>query len=844
MNKKNKITEYIAIAIIESAVFCIMAAYKNVMPFGTQLPRGGDTASQCISYFCHIWDSMHGVEPLFYDWTTTLGTGFTGVIASFSLLDPIVLIFYFFKREYIIAAYVIYILVRLILLGWTMCFFLNNNKFTGTGKLSPYMIVTGSIFYGLSGYAVQYMQFGWMNIGIYLPLLMLCLYGMLETEGRCPGRYTFGYTLILALMMIINVAVSYAVCLFLVAFVGGWFFIVRKKGQERAKGCIKFIVSSVLAAGCSAFIVIPAVYNIGQSIRGGMNGYIPVIGTYISCMTIFGTEYEKKWKMFFSVAAILIFFVIALGKCIKDRNWNRQWSFKLFMFIWAMLPIVFERINLLWHNGPYVNFPMRHGFISVFILIVLGLDAVSYLDISFNTKKIYKFIKCLIPIGLIPSCVIMFSWFTAPSMSPSLDIYNELQDMRSEQELSLLDRSKNMGADWQSNYPMYVGNPGLSCYFTLLQSRQARYLIRMGYPKVWMNIYDKGGTVFSDALLMIDTPFSSTANEEGLFFKQSEDIQLYDHITDISGYSFYKSNYTYPLGMYVDSDAYLNMPDGLENQDPFVNQNILSELLFGDDFIDIYDYEIEDITAEGLQYTFDLKGNKSLYIYCSTFKSVSTSIDGNVVTVTVNETENPPADDYCGSIALGSYNDEELVVNVISSSGNLSIGSNISFGVLDLDKFTQSVENAQTGVVSYDIDGEDMNMTVDSDRNGYILVPIYADEGWQCYVDGESTEISMLDEALMLIPVTEGEHVIKLHYLPKRMNISIKISILSVIMVLLFIIVPAMLKNRKQYKLCMIWDKMGVMTTVAFKVIWFVFIAMFAIWPIIYTWIRFVLDRV
>lgn len=844
MNKKIRVAEYALVAIIEAIIFFTMAAYYNVAPFGSQLPRGGDTASQCISYFCHIWDAMHGNQPLFYDWMTTMGTGFVGVIASFSLLDPIVLLFYFFKREYIVAAYVIYIIVRLILLGWTMCFFLNHNKFTGTKKLSPYFIVMGSVFYGFSGYAVQYMQFGWMNIGIYLPLLILCLHGMLDTEGRRPGKYSICYTILLALMMIINVAVSYAVCLFLVAFVGGWILIVRKKENRRARGCVKFMVCSVLAAGCASFIVISAVYNIGQSIRGGMNGYIPVIGTYISCMTIFGTEYEKKWKMFFSVAAILLFFLIALVKRIKDKNWNRMWSFRLFMFIWAMLPIVFERINLLWHNGPYVNFPMRHGFISVFVLIVLGLDGISELNMIFSSKRIYKALKRIIPLGLIPSCVIMFSWFTAPSMSPSLEVYEEVQNMRSEEGLGLLDRSKNINTDWQSNYPMYIGNPGLSCYFTLLQSRVSYYLIRMGYPKVWMNIYDNGGTVFSDALLMIDTPFTNKSKQENIFFDQSEDLQLYEYMSEVSGYTFYRSNYTYPLGLYVDSDSYMNMPNGLENQNPFVNQNILSKLLFNEEFIEISNYKVDELTENALQYTFNLNGNKAIYIYSPAFKNVSTSADSNGITVIVNDFENPPADDYCGTITLGNYKDQEVVVNVVSSNGTLPIDSDISIGVLDLDKFTASVTNAKSGVTSYEIDGEDMQLSVSSDRNGYILLPIYADEGWQCYVDGEATEISRLDDALMMIPVTEGEHSVYMHYLPKRMNVSIKLSLFAAIIALGFIIVPNIVKLKSKDRFVAMWDKTENILGIGFNVIWVLFMAMFAVWPVIYTWIRFVLDRV
>ncbi len=54
--------------------------------------------------------------------------------------------------------------------------------------------------------------------------------------------------------------------------------------------------------------------------------------------------------------------------------------------------------------------------------------------------------------------------------------------------------------------------------------------------------------------------------------------------------------------------------------------------------------------------------------------------------------------------------------------------------------------------------------TVNTDSDGYIMLPIPNEDGWKAYIDGNEVEIESADYAFMAIKVTKGRHQIELKY--------------------------------------------------------------------------------
>ena len=61
----------------------------------------------------------------------------------------------------------------------------------------------------------------------------------------------------------------------------------------------------------------------------------------------------------------------------------------LSLIMCGILPILFERINMLWHTGSHNCFPFRYGFIPIFIMLNCGMYYITkYLPCEKKFEKI------------------------------------------------------------------------------------------------------------------------------------------------------------------------------------------------------------------------------------------------------------------------------------------------------------------------------------------------------------------------------------------------------------------------------------------------------------------------
>lgn len=75
----------------------------------------------------------------------------------------------------------------------------------------------------------------------------------------------------------------------------------------------------------------------------------------------------------------------------------------------------------------------------------------------------------------------------------------------------------------------------------------------------------------------------------------------------------------------------------------------------------------------------------------------------------------------------------------------------------------------------------DIEMKVEAPTEGYVTILQAMHDGWVAYVDGEETEISIVNQCFMGIHVMPGEHDIVMKFRPKEFFVGMSITVIYII---------------------------------------------------------------
>lgn len=112
--------------------------------------------------------------------------------------------------------------------------------------------------------------------------------------------------------------------------------------------------------------------------------------------------------IFLMMSAIELLGTVRLLKYFKKDNIVKMMILSLIMC--GILPILFERINMLWHTGSHNCFPFRYGFIPIFIMLNCGMYYITkYLpcEKKFEKIDIFLIILALVPITVLTPRIVL-----------------------------------------------------------------------------------------------------------------------------------------------------------------------------------------------------------------------------------------------------------------------------------------------------------------------------------------------------------------------------------------------------------------------------------------------------
>jgi uncharacterized membrane protein YfhO len=379
--------------LIPAGIMLAVYVYMGVYPFGSKTLLTIDMTNEYVDYFSAFRDMFTGGGSVFYSFSKLLGGSMVGLFAYY-LASPLNVIFFFFDKADFDVAIMLLTLIKIGLCGLAFQIYLRGNF----GKAGAAEIAF-SIFYALMAYNIIYqLNIMWLDGVICLPLVALGIDRMIS--GRGPAVY-FCF---LTLAIITNYYIGFMICIFsLLYFIyrlllsEGYSMALAKRRYFRS-AFVRYLLTSVFAAGTSCFLLVPAVLTLSTGKEhfdiANLRFYPDfnffsllsklVIGSHTYIDVKNGLP-EVYCGILVTVLAALYFF----DKLVSSREKLLSAAFIGIMLV----NFYINTFNKVWHgfNAP-AWFPYRYSFVFSFLMIILAYRAVTDLK---GVKTRHVFVVCL-----------------------------------------------------------------------------------------------------------------------------------------------------------------------------------------------------------------------------------------------------------------------------------------------------------------------------------------------------------------------------------------------------------------------------------------------------------------
>ena len=325
-------------------VLCVLYVINGLYPFGGNTISWGDMNQQVVPLLLELRNILHGEGSLFYTMQTAGGMNFYGVFLFF-LSSPFSFLVYFLKTGDMKWFMNLLLILKLMTCAVTAAVFFRA-RFPRLRQRYGALL---AVCYAFSGYTLLFYQnIVWLDVMYLFPLLLL---GLDWTLNR---RKPLLYILSLCAIMACQFYLGYMVVIFLLLAVAVWVFWAMPK-ENRGRACACFLGASLVAALLTGVIWAPALLQFMKSARGeGLVESLTSGGLFAHLATSLP---------FLCSSALLVVSLFFLRKVWQ----NRRLAAVLIVFVLCVLPLVLEPVNKMWHTGSYQAFPVRYGFITLFL---------------------------------------------------------------------------------------------------------------------------------------------------------------------------------------------------------------------------------------------------------------------------------------------------------------------------------------------------------------------------------------------------------------------------------------------------------------------------------------------
>ena len=344
--------------LVAAILLSVYAAY-GLFPFGTGTVSWCDMNQQVIPFLMDLRNILTGQANMFLNLQNAGGMSFWGVFLFFVSSPFSFLVLLINKAQ-------IYFYVNILLLLKMMtCSLTASGYFVHRfPALNGLQVTALSVMYAFCGYTMFYFQnIVWLDVMYLFPLLLLGL-EKLEEEGK-----PLLYTLIFAAILTVNFYLTYMVVVFLILAAGAWLFFCTPRPEKNEK-VLLFGLSTIVSGLLTGVVWMPSLLQYLSSARTGNLISSLRSGTFLARL-------DTTVAVVICTGAIgaAVFMALVLRKFREQRV---RWLFC--MIAATLVPVFVEPVNKMWQTGSYQSFPVRYGYIPVFLGLILFAVCVSELN--------------------------------------------------------------------------------------------------------------------------------------------------------------------------------------------------------------------------------------------------------------------------------------------------------------------------------------------------------------------------------------------------------------------------------------------------------------------------------
>lgn len=822
IKKFKKIQLPLTASTLSVGVLCVVFIWFKLYPFGEKTLAWGDMKQQVIPLMLEFKDILSGKSGFMFNLQNAGGMSFWGVFFFF-LSSPFTFLIAFVEKSDVYHLVNVLVMAKISLSAFTSSLFFKEEE----PNLTRTMHLALSVAYSLSGYALLYYQnIVWLDILYLFPILMLGFQKIVTT------RKAKLFTVSLSAIIVTNYYLSYMVILALI-FITAQFVKTSKTKEEAGEISAKIGAGTVISLLLTAVIWLPSLLQCLRSARTSY-GFVETIQQGKSF-----TELSTTLPILLCTCYILILPALFL---LFKLNQKQKTLLKLHFLV--IIPIFLEPINKLWHTGSYQAFPVRYGYIPIF----LGLWC--FADIVSSNNQQPKFMQTRWGKFIIPCTVIV-------SISAAVFLLSNFE--------RITRYTKSLWFDIRSFYALFLFASILSAVLLLSTWLWRKNKITGGvlgsvalilclaqgvyHSSVLVgsaaNTAEKGRTVLQ---------LEGTISDSGFYrVKTSQkfcDVNLigalgyntlnhYTSLTDEKflqaikklGYSSYWMETSSHCGTKI-SDILLSnkycltnnlewektgsgnlgyilsknsLPNSILIGNRLVKQNLLFKSIAGENSPALEEYKytkIRDLSLKSGDYSttlnrngkspviiYEIKCNSPETIYFDAFGENTNRLHepiNGAFTVIVNEkilSEAYPSQDYNGIFELGTFENETVKIEIHL---NKNVKSLTSFGVYGLKRdklntFTESLANADLYQAGNSIAGT--AISTEPEQILFLSIP-YSPE-MQIEVNSSRIEPRIVLDCFLAIPLEDGENYIKITLVPQGIRFGATLSFIGAALLVL-----------------------------------------------------------
>ena len=796
MNKKFQSIFTGSISFIITVLITVLA-YANVgiYPGSVNTILIYDMKAQLISFYGYLSHGGPGFDSLLYSMSGALGGGFFGTIALY--VSPLDLIYCFISLKDLPDAIYVLTVLRIGLSAAFFSVFLVCTR----NSLNRFNIIVLSCCYGLMSYVFMYsMSPMWLDLVMYLPVLALFI------EKVVNGKKSISFIFLLSFCIISDYYIAYMVVIAIVLY---YLFRLVEDGNS-LKDCIKKLIllgiHGFFSAGLSAFVLLPVIIDFGRGkLIEASNGQKSVFikNTFSAVLRNFApmryTSLDDVVPPNIFCGSFILFFSLIWFLAGK-KNLKARIAGILILAIY-FASFIFGPVDRIWHGfrNP-IGFSFRYAFTFVFFLVCFaarGLESVSVLKLKRYESLIrlligifsfYTFFELYLNGSFILSKHAVEKYYTnREEYNRYCDVLGGLLSIADEDDT--YDYSRIFKNFKYSNFDgALFGYDGIERFSSSYNYPVSRFLADLGI-----------GSSFHTSSEYGMNPVVGSIFDVGYMISWHRDYSdYYDLIGEYRGYTVYSNPNCIPLAFSVDLNESGNeqfTDNKFENINIFIRD--LTDLNGDESVFEEQPYEISErspedflgnVTIDSNDYIFECEEDSHYWFYSENVDIYGDESRSEWMKRITNAND-AYADYYLNGEKTPLFRNVEF--SFLNDLGCLEAGSR---NVLTLDSSISRIGN--TYIYRYNdglfkkvadelkdksyriesIDSSGIKLKGFSKTDSYVLVTIPYEDGYKVYVDGIATDYCAYRNALLLVGVTAGEHIIEISYIPPGLIQGIIIS--------------------------------------------------------------------